>query len=226
VTAAATQEWWVLMLGALAAAALTALVRPGASLPPGLDSAHRERAMALWKAKDELTRELGHVPHAAQSLLSLEARQVEQIAQQALRLIVRHQELEHFLSSTNEAGLRAERERLDRLAAQQSDAHAQERYREASRARAGQLSDATALKGHAARLDAELSAIQAKLEAVRTQVLTLRSAQAESSITESSKLVRDSLSGLSEEIGAISDSFSAVTHDSHAFSRAQQKERS
>lgn len=207
VTAVGTGEWWVLGLGTLAAGVLAIINRGGPQLPPGLDSAHRERARALQSAKEELAEALKKVPEGARAMVAMSAPQLERIGAQAMQLVVRHQELQSYLTHANEEPLRKELDRLERLATQSPDEAARERYREAAKAREGQLADSVALRGHVDRLDAELAALQAKLEAVRLQVLTLRSAQADSEVAESSQRVTADLSGLSQEIGAISESF-------------------
>jgi len=210
VTAAATHEWWVLGLGTLASVVLAMLNRGGPELPPGLDAAHRERARLLWNAKEQLAEELAKVPEAAREMLAVSAPQLERIGAQAMALVARHQELQSFLARTGDAGLAEERDRLERLAAQSPDPAASQRYRDAAKVREGQLADATALRGHVARLDAELAELQARLEAVKVQVLTLRSARADSGITESSRRVTTDLSQLSQDLGVISDSFAEV----------------
>ncbi|WP_224249334.1 hypothetical protein [Hyalangium gracile] len=207
VTAAGTGEWWVLGLGTLAAIVLAIVNRGGPQLPPGLDAAHRERARTIWDAKEQLAAELSKVPESARAMLAVSAPQLERIGKQAMELVTRHQELQSHVSQAREKELRAEHARLELLAEQSSDRAASERYRDAAKAREGQLADATALRGHLDRLDAELSALHAKLEAVKLQVLTLRSAQADSQVAESSQRVTAELSGLSREIGAISESF-------------------
>jgi len=210
VTAAATHEWWVLGLGALASVVLALLHRGGPPLPPGLDAAHRERALTLWSAKEQLAAELAKVPESARAMLAMSAPQLERIGAQAMALVARHQELQSYLAHAGEAALTEERDRLERLAAQSPDRAASERYHDAAKVREGQLADAAALRGHVARLDAELATLQAKLEAVRLQVLTLRSAQADSEVAESSQRVTQDLTGLSQEIGAISESFAEL----------------
>jgi hypothetical protein len=207
ITAAATGEWWVLGLGTLASLVLAILQRGGPQLPPGLDAAHRDRARTLWSAKEQLAEELSKVPESARMMLAVSAPQLERLGAQAMALVARHQELQSYLAQTGEGTLEAELARLEKLAAQSPDPTARERYREAAVVKEGQLADAAALKGHVARLDAELAALQAKLEGVRVQVLKLRSAQADSEVAESSQRVTADLSGLSREVGAISESF-------------------
>lgn len=211
VTAAATHEWWVLGLGALASGVLALLNRGGGpQLPPGLDAEHRERARLLWEAKEQLAAELAKVPEAARELLAVSAPQLERLGAQAMALVARHQELRSFLAQAGGKGLAEDRDRLERLAAQSQDSAAAERYRDAAKVREGQLADATALRGQVSRLDAELAELQARLEAVKVQVLTLRSAQADSGIVESSQRVTTDLTRLSQDIGVISDSFAEV----------------
>jgi hypothetical protein len=207
VTSAATGEWWVLGLGALASGVLAVLNRGGPPLPAGLDATHRSMALTLWKAKEQLASELSSVPESARALLAMSTSQLERIGAQGLALVARHQELQSYLAQAGEATLTAEHARLRKLAEESPDRAASERYHEAAKVREEQLAHAAALRGHVARLDAELATLQAKLEAVRLQVLTLRSAQADSEVAESSQRVTADLSGLSREIGAISESF-------------------
>lgn len=198
VLAAATSEWWLIALGLLAGGTLmfTGTSSDGHELP-GLDAVHRARAHALLASCDAVKEQLTHTS-------SLSRPALEPMIDQAIRLIARHQQLQQYVQMTPDSVVRAERDRLKRLAVNEADADAKARYLEAMNAREGQLADAASLRSQAGRLDAEISSVHAKVDAIHTQLLKLRS------LRLPDERVNEALGSLSQELGALNDAYASL----------------
>ncbi len=195
----------MLALGAMAAGLVTAVTTADTPALDGLDGPHRARAEALLRSHDLVVRQLRGAPGGVSAVT------VKALATQALSLVERHQTLEQYVRLTPEAVVRAERDRLKRLAVTSNDAAASQRYREAMSTRDEQLADSATMRTQAARLDAEISSVHAKLDAIHTQLLKLKSLQSESGLSDASDRVHRDLSELSHELGALADAYASLT---------------
>ncbi len=221
VVGAATAEWWMVGLGALAGAALWASRRRpqlADELPGHLDEPHRARAQALLRTREQLLQELASVPAAARELLSVSDVQVKATVGSALRLVEKHQEVEAFLLGTDEGGARREKERLVQLAAQAKDPDASGKYQLAAQAREAQLLNLAELRATLSRLDAELTAALARLESVRAQLLRLKTASVSGSVEVDTRALRQTLDALGDELSVLVTSVEGI--------RMNERERS
>ena len=211
VTAWASHEWWLVPMGMLASAIFYALLPKRADeIPAGLDHSHRARAVAMLALRDRLLGDLDSAPEVIKENLAVSAMRVRDVVHKFLKLVVKHQEIESYLKSSDINAIINERNRLQRLAAAERDEVARERYLSAVKAKDAQAASQDELRRGVARLDGELATIQANLENVVAQIVRMKSAEARGAFEGESGQVAETLTALTNEIDVVTDTIESV----------------
>jgi hypothetical protein len=123
-TAWATEDWWVLPLGLATGATLLFWVpEPTARLPQRLDALHRATGRRLITLQRRLQEVLADLPLEARRPFGLSAARLVAVANELLALVEFHQQLEEGQRELALlSGVAAQREGLDRAAAQVASA--------------------------------------------------------------------------------------------------------
>lgn len=206
-TAWATDEWWLLPIGAAAGAALC-LVSSSAPplLPRGLDLQHRAQGQRLLAAQAAVLRELRLAPAGLRALLQGSERRVAELVALALCRLAQHQELGRHLEGSGEGEALREGERLRTRGRLEADPAARERFAQAAAAREATRGHRAELRRGLARLEGELAAVEVGLESVVAQLVKVRSAEARLAPGGASGQLAQALETLAAEIGAVAES--------------------
>lgn len=138
------------------------------------DPGTRSALVQILATKAELERVLEDTPAEVQGALATTLSSLDEISNQAARLIQRAEDIAHHLGTVNESALLADAAQLEKRAAQTKDAAAKQGFTEAKAARDDELRTIGELRGAKDRIDASLMHLVAVLGGLPTKVVHMR----------------------------------------------------
>ncbi|HEY0255697.1 MAG TPA: hypothetical protein VGC41_29410 [Kofleriaceae bacterium] len=161
------------------------------------DPGTRSALVQIISTRRELDRVLEETPPEVTAALATTLSSLQELENQASRLIKRAEDVAHHLGHVNEDALRADADQLAQRAARTKDATAKAGFEEARAAREDELRTITELRSAKDRIDASLMHLVAVLGGLPTKVVHMRALDSDAA---------DKFSGdLSSELEAIAD---------------------
>ena len=138
------------------------------------DPGTRSALVQIISSKQELDRVLAETPPEVRSALALTLASLQELLNQATRLIQRAEDVARHLGTVNEDALLADSKQLANRAAATKDEGAREGFLEAKAARDDELRTISELRGAKDRIDANLMHLVAVLGGLPTKVVHMR----------------------------------------------------